>query len=58
MVDFYTDRTPTTPWHLIGRCSLDHNHAVLAAVPTGDGWVVGGVALPEDSLPVQQRRKL
>jgi hypothetical protein len=48
MVDFYADRTPTTPWHQIGRCSLGHNHAVLPAVPKGNGWFVGGVALTHD----------
>jgi hypothetical protein len=43
MIDFYADRTTATPWHQIGRCYLDYNHAVLAAVPTGDGWTVGGI---------------
>jgi hypothetical protein len=45
LVDFYADRTPATPWHLIGRCYLDYHHAVQAAVPTGDGWTVGGIKI-------------
>jgi len=43
MVDFYADLTRATPWHLIGRCFLDYHHDVQPAVPTGDGWLVGGI---------------
>lgn len=47
MVDFYTDRTPPTPWQLIGRCFLGRWHAVSPAVPGDDAWTVGAIAAAE-----------